>query len=74
MDAFILFFGLCAVVIFVYNWLQNIPPVHNNDRVIYIGDCEGVPGYAEQKRAKAGGCFTTIVIIIFLLGVLFFLL
>ncbi len=65
MGYFILFFCLCAIAVFVSNWLRSSPS-GSNDRVYYIGDCGGVPGYAAKGRSK--GCGPLVFAFIFILA------
>lgn len=71
MGYFILFFCLCTIAVFVYSWLQDHPP-EEGERVYYIGDCEGVPGYAD--RGKPSGCVGSVIVCLVLLAVFFWLL
>lgn len=74
---FILLFCLIAIILFIaiwlYHWLQDSSSARHDD-VLYIGDCEGVPGYEEWKRKNKGGCLNTFVffIVYLLLLLLFF--
>ncbi|MBQ9363468.1 MAG: hypothetical protein IJT97_08650 [Bacteroidaceae bacterium] len=71
MGTFISFFCVCTIAYFGFWWLHNLLS-GGSDRVIYIGDCEGVPGYAQRKGPA--GCWGILAIIIFVLAMLLLLL